>query len=104
VRDKLRNQPFMINPVLRELAHRMGRSFDKDAGPGPAFSIIHRALTKAQPMLRPEVDITAATLSLLGLTVICLTEERYAQSVDIAKSDALFAAALRPLIRWNSGL
>jgi AcrR family transcriptional regulator len=102
LRDTMRNQPFMINPVLRELARRLGRGLDKDAGPGPVFSIIQRALLKARPVLRPEVDITAATLSLLGLTEVCVMEERYSHNLDIAKGDALFAAALRPLIRWNA--
>ncbi len=104
LRDRLREYPLMVNPVLRELAHRIGRGYDREAVPGPAFAIIQRALTKAKPVLRPEVDITAATLSLLGLTVIYLMEERYSQSVDIARGDALFAAALRPLICWNPGV
>jgi len=103
VRDSLRNHPLMLNPVLRDLAHRICRGSEKTAAQAPAFTIIQRALSKAKPMLRPEVDITASTLSLLGLTVLYLTEERHSQSMDIAKGDALFAAALRPLIRWNTG-
>ncbi len=101
LRDRLRSQPFLINPVLRELARRVCRGCDTNPGPSYAFAIIRSALTKAMPVLRPEVDITAATLSLLGLMVIFLMEERYSQSVDIARGDALFVAALRPLIRWN---
>lgn len=101
VRDTLRDHPMLVNPVLRDVARRIARGFDRDIVPDPAFRVIQVALTKAKPVLRPEVDMTAASLSLLGLIVIYLMEERYLPSAEIAKGDQLFAAALRPMILWK---
>ena len=101
VRDTLRDHPMLVNPVLRDVARRIARGFDRDIVPDPAFRVIQVALTKAKPVLRPEVDMTAASLSLLGLIVIYLMEECYLPSAEIAKGDQLFAAALRPMILWK---
>jgi hypothetical protein len=70
VRDTLRDHPMLVNPVLRDLARRIGRGFDWDVVPDPAFRVIQQALAKAKPVLRPEVDPVAPSLSLLGLVVI----------------------------------
>jgi AcrR family transcriptional regulator len=101
VRDTLRDHPMLVNPVLRDLARRIGQGFERDVVPDPAFTVIQQALAKAKPVLRPEVDLVATSLSLLGLVVIYLMEERYLPSAEIANGDRLFAAALRPLIVWK---
>jgi AcrR family transcriptional regulator len=65
-----------------------------------ARDFILDAVAQAAPMLRPEVDPTAAGLSLFGMVfTTSLLEARGWMSLDEAEWDRLLVAAVRPLIK-----
>ncbi len=65
-----------------------------------AEEFIQRAVEQAAPMLRPEVDLKAAALSLFGLVfTTSLLEARGWMALDDAEWDRLIEAAVRPLMR-----
>lgn len=65
-----------------------------------AYEFIHRAVEQAAPMLRPEVDLKAAALSLFGLVfTTSLLEARGWIELDNTEWDRLIEATVRPLMR-----
>ncbi len=65
-----------------------------------AAEFIQRAVEQAAPMLRPEVDLKAAALSLFGLVfTTSLLEARGWMALNDAEWDRLIEAAVKPLMR-----
>jgi hypothetical protein len=70
------------------------------AAPRAARALLERALAQAAPVLRPEVDRQATTLSLLGLILFTVIwQSRGWLTLTDEAWDATPAAALRPLLR-----
>jgi AcrR family transcriptional regulator len=102
VQKAIRTHPVVLNPALRAYFHRTAPLHDLASMPTVALAVVCQALTQAQPMLRPEVDVEATALSLLGLVVITVSGLRFSFPLpERLQGEALFTAALRPLIRWH---
>ncbi len=68
-----------------------------------AHEFIRQAVKQAAPMLRPVVDLEAATLSLFGMVFTStLLEARGWMSLDDAEWERLLVAAVKPLIKGIS--
>jgi hypothetical protein len=68
------------------------------SAPNAGRVFIERALTQAAAVLRPEVDIGATTLSLMGLILMSVIwQARGWLQLSSDAWDATLAAAIRPL-------
>lgn len=82
-------------PTIRE---------ESASAPRAAQALMERALREARPMLGAEVDISAATLSLLGLILLTVLWQGSGWlTVSPVEWDETLAAAIRPLIAWERG-
>ena len=65
--------------------------------------LLRQALEQAAPRLRPEVQLEASVLSLLGLVLLTVIwGSRGWLELDDAHWDGLFEAAVRPLVQSPS--
>ncbi|WP_338204315.1 helix-turn-helix domain-containing protein [Candidatus Nephthysia bennettiae] len=104
IRDRLRDRSELLQfglgeatrfPALLELVHE---------GPLTGLRLLRRALERAAPRLRPEVDIEASVMSLLGLVLLTtIWTSRGWLRLDEPQWDGLFHNAVRPLVRVDHG-
>lgn len=99
MRDGMRAHPEFLQFGLGEYWRFPELREQLAATPRAARSLLERALSQAAPALRPDLDRTAVTFSLLGLlTLTVIWRERGWLTLDEAAWDDLLRAAIRPLL------
>ncbi|MGI8562149.1 MAG: TetR/AcrR family transcriptional regulator [Candidatus Dormibacter sp.] len=104
LRDLIRDRPEVLAFALGECLRHPELAAEIAPTPRAAKVLLERALLTAAPQLRPEVDPTAAVLCLQGLVFMTgLWHQTGMVTLPEAEWDALLAAAVRPLIAWETG-
>jgi AcrR family transcriptional regulator len=102
VREQLRDRAELLQFGLGEAVRYPELLELVQQGPMAGLRLVRRALQRAAPRLRPEVEIEASVLSLLGLVVLTVIwSSRGWLQLDEARWDATFQAAVRPLVRGD---
>jgi AcrR family transcriptional regulator len=102
-RNAMREQPLLASPGLRELHHQATMIEDVEEVQMRILSVIRRGLNAAGPALRSEVDQEATALSLFGLIMLSVcSQHKRTLAGPFTRGDAIFQAALRPLLRETS--
>ncbi|MDQ6637233.1 MAG: TetR/AcrR family transcriptional regulator [Candidatus Dormibacteraeota bacterium] len=104
LRDLLQDRPEVLGFALVEGLRHPELAAEIAPTPRAAKALLERAILTAAPQLRPEVDATAAVLSLQGLVFMTgLWHQTGLVTLPEAEWDGLLAAAVRPLIAWSEG-
>jgi AcrR family transcriptional regulator len=102
IRDRLRDRAELLQFGLGEATRFPDLLELVREGPMTGLRLLRQALVQATPRLRPEVELEASVLSLLGLVLLTVIwGSRGWLELDEAHWNGLFEAAVRPLVQGD---